>query len=207
MLGTSTAPLPATDRIGRLTTDQYFAMIETGIIKEGAPYELLDGLLVLKDRSKKGEPIMSIGDDHTLVVGLLSVVGSKMTGLGCFMQVQCPIKLSSYHSPEPDGAIVRGTLRDYTKRSRSASDVSSVIEVGDSTANSDRLDKGPKYAESGIPQFVLINLDLHAVEIFESPDVLNRQYTSCRIVRIGESVGFLLPSGSRLDVPVSDLLP
>ena len=33
-----------------LTVDQYHRMLETGILTEGEPIELLDGLLVVKDR-------------------------------------------------------------------------------------------------------------------------------------------------------------
>jgi Uma2 family endonuclease len=35
----------------RITTDQYHRMLETGIVEEGAAIELLDGLLVLKNRA------------------------------------------------------------------------------------------------------------------------------------------------------------
>jgi hypothetical protein len=37
-----------------LTVEQYHRMIRSGILLEGAPVELIDGLLVWKDRSARG---------------------------------------------------------------------------------------------------------------------------------------------------------
>src|SRR4051794_19446031 len=104
MLLRTTTELPPPEKVGRLTTDQYFEMIRTGIIREGAPYELLDGLLVLKDRSTHGEDIMSIGGPHTIAVGNLSDLGPALKQNGCYIQLQSPIRIPPLHAPEPDGA-------------------------------------------------------------------------------------------------------
>jgi hypothetical protein len=37
-----------------LTIDQYYRMIAAGILREGEPTELIDGILVRKDRSDRG---------------------------------------------------------------------------------------------------------------------------------------------------------
>jgi len=206
-LGSSPAPLPPVERIGRLTTDQYFRMIESGIIKEGSPYELLDGLIVLKDRSTRGEDIMSIGGPHNYVVGLISELNSAIKGRGCFVQSQGPIRIPPLQAPEPDGAIVRGKRSDFKTQTPHASDIVSVIEVSDSSLDLDRRDKRPKYAEAGIPQFVLINLVDREIEIYESPQVSKRDYSQSRIAKPGDNVDFLLADGTRLSVPVIDLLP
>jgi hypothetical protein len=47
-----------------LTVEQYHEMIRRGILTEGAPIELIDGFLVLKDRSKRGEDPMTVGSEH-----------------------------------------------------------------------------------------------------------------------------------------------
>jgi len=41
-------------RVATLSVDQFEAMIAGGILPEGAPIELIDGLLVYKDRSATG---------------------------------------------------------------------------------------------------------------------------------------------------------
>ncbi len=195
------------ERIGRLTIDRYLRMIETGIIKEGAPYELLDGLLVLKDRSMCGEDIMSIGEPHSLTVGILSDLNPRLAGHGCFMRTQSPIRIPPIHMPEPDGAIVRGSRLDYFELPPLASAVLSVIEVAISSLELDRTDKGPRYAEAGIPQYVIVNLIDNAIEIYEKPDIKARAYLQMSIAKPGESVALLLADGTRLSVPVLDLLP
>lgn len=55
-------------RIARLTVDQYHRMIDSGILREGEPIELLDGVLVYKDRSDRGEDPMTVGKRHALAV-------------------------------------------------------------------------------------------------------------------------------------------
>jgi hypothetical protein len=53
MTPTTAQPVPffltnATHHLGRLTVDQYHRMIQTGILPEGEPIELLEGYLVQK---------------------------------------------------------------------------------------------------------------------------------------------------------------
>jgi Uma2 family endonuclease len=209
MSTTTYPPLQSGDRIGRFTTDQYVQMIKTGIIQDGAPYELLDGILVLKDRSKLGGDIMSVYEPHCFVIAVLGDLNVLLRGRGCFMRLQNPIFIPPQHAPEPDGAIVKGTPLQYLEQRQSplTSEVSSVIEVSHSSLRQDRTDKGPKYAEAGIPQFVIVNLIDIQVEVREKPDTAKRSYSDVRIVKPGEIVPFLLPDGSRLEVPVIELLP
>ena len=46
-------------RLVPISVQQYDRMIEQGILAEGSPIELIDGMLVLKDRSKRGEDVMT----------------------------------------------------------------------------------------------------------------------------------------------------
>ena len=55
-------------RVAILAVEQYEAMIETGILPEGEPIELLNGVLAVKDRSRAGESSVTIGLQHKLVV-------------------------------------------------------------------------------------------------------------------------------------------
>ena len=51
-------------KIVPLTVDQYHRMIEAAILPEGEPIELIDGLLVRKDRSAVGADPMTVGHAH-----------------------------------------------------------------------------------------------------------------------------------------------
>ena len=59
-------------RVARLTVAQVHAMMKAGILREGEPIELIDGLLVYKDRSTTGQDPMTIGEKHNLVIKLLA---------------------------------------------------------------------------------------------------------------------------------------
>jgi hypothetical protein len=82
----------ATDlRALRLTVDQVHAMIAAGILPEGPHTELIDGLLVYKDRSEQGEDPMTSGKRHNLAVKLRARLDAELTAHGCHMQTQGPV--------------------------------------------------------------------------------------------------------------------
>src|SRR5258706_15476977 len=58
--------------IGRLSVDQYDAMIRDGIVPEDSTVELLYGMLVRKDRSVLGDDPMGHSPLHRAVVALLT---------------------------------------------------------------------------------------------------------------------------------------
>ena len=133
-------------------------MIKAGIVHEGASIELIDGVLIHKDRSASGEDPMSIGKEHRLVVSLLGRLDADLAQRGYHMQIQNPLSLSPYDEPEPDGVILRGGPRVYTDRVPGAADAGSVIEVADSSLAYDRKTKLALYARAGIAQYVIVNL-------------------------------------------------
>src|SRR5215204_7677140 len=87
-----------------LTVEQYHRMLQTGILQDGDPYELLDGYLVRKDRSAAGKDPMTIGPDHTGGVGLLGELQNDLKRFGCHMRLQQPVTILPDSEPEPDGA-------------------------------------------------------------------------------------------------------
>jgi len=181
-------------------------MIKAGIVHEGASIELIDGVLVHKDRSASGEDPMSIGKDHRLVVSLLAEIDPDLAQRGCHMQTQNPLSLSPYDEPEPDGAILRGRPRAYTDRVPGAGDVGSVIEVADSSLAYDRKTKLALYARAGIAQYVIVNLSGRCVELYEQPRP-DGSYQEIVVRRSGETVGLRLPDGERLEILADRILP
>lgn len=182
-------------------------MLEAGILSEGAPIELIDGVLVHKDRSDWGEDPMTIGKKHNLGVQLLGELDKELTALGCYVQTQGPIRIPPHDEPEPDGAVVRGTRRDYADRLPSAADVHAVIEVADSSLQYDRTTKLALYARAGIAQYVIVDLRHGCVEIHERPDLEQARYESTTVVRAGDKVALRTGDSTRLDVDATSILP
>src|SRR5436305_677695 len=98
------------DRIYRITVDQYHAMITSGILPEGEPYELLNGRIVRKDRSSVGDDPMVQGDHHIWVIMKLSGLNRQLEKYECHLRPQMALALPPFNEPESDGAFVKGTV-------------------------------------------------------------------------------------------------
>src|SRR5436309_10753840 len=99
----STVLLKSTSREEReivpLTVGQYHGMIEAGILAEGEPIELLDGLLVRRNRGEG----MTTNPLHALAVSKLNMrVVAALAALPCHVRVQSPVTLPPRDEPEPD---------------------------------------------------------------------------------------------------------
>ena len=191
----------------RLTVEQVERMLDVGLLVEGAPFELLDGVLVYKDRSDSGQDPMMAGTRHSLLVHLLSELDVELRPRGCWMRTQAAVRLSPYDAPEPDGAVVAGKPRDYTDRMPGPADVHAVIEVSDSSLRQDRKIKLALYARAGIAQYVIVNLGKACLEVHQGPVPSEESYESITVLRRGDRFALRTGDGTALDVDVERLLP
>ena len=150
---------------------------------------------------------MTIGHEHLWAVKNLAKVGRKLDRFGCHMQTQGPVVMSNYDEPEPDGAIVLGDVDDYKDRKPEASEVTCVIEVSDSSLTDDRGDKAIAYANSGIAQYVIINLQDRVAEVYTEPQSGNGRYGRVETLPPNEKVRFVLPHRQVFLISVRHLLP
>lgn len=123
------------------------------------------------------------------------------------MQNQGPIRLPPFNEPEPDGAILRGTPRDYADRLPGPDDTLVVFEVADASLVYDRRRKLSVYARAGIPQYVIVNLQDDVLELHERPVAAEGTYESTTIVRRGETLRLALGGSAVLEVDAARLLP
>ena len=170
-------PSPALSRsLYRITADQYHLMLEQGILPDGAPTELLHGLVVWKDRGISGEAPMGHSPEHVLVVSLISDLAARINGPLRHLKIQLPIRVSSGDEPEPDAAIIRGQPRDYANRIPEAADVFCIFEVAQTSLERDVQDKLPIYAAANIPQYIIVNLRSGQLEVYSDPDAATSKY-------------------------------
>ena len=73
--------------------------------------------------------------------------------------------------PEPDIAIYRGDRREYLIQMRhpGPEDTRLVIEVADSTLDTDQTTKHRIYARSNIPSYWIINISDRRVQVYSGP--------------------------------------
>lgn len=197
--------------VATLTLEQYEEMVAKGILTEGAPIELIDGLLVLKDRASAGEDTMTVGAAHQLVMNKLARLVGRFDQYGCFLAIQGPIRIPPDQEPEPDASVIRGQPEKYAARHPEPQDVLSIVEVSDSSLERDRTTKQRIYAMAGIPQYIIVNLVERCVELRFSPDLKKGAYKNTRKILPGSTLSILVdtPHGKMkyLPVLVSELLP
>lgn len=194
-------------RVARFDVAQLHAMLAAGILAEGEPLELIDGVLVYKDRSEQGEDPMTIGKRHNLVVKLLARIDPELQSHGCHIQTQGPLSLPPSDEPEPDGAVLRGDPRTYADRLPSGPDCSSVLEVADASLAYDRTKKLAVYARAGIPQYIIVNLAELCIEVYEQVVPSEGRYARRAVLRSGEAFELRLPSGAHVPIDAGRVLP
>lgn len=198
--------LTARGGLVRFTVDDVLAMMRQGILPEDSTTELLNGIVVRKDRSDRGGDPLVHGPKHRNCIRKLMLLAARIESPQQHGQVQLPVVCTSEHMPEPDFSVVRGSDDDYAERLPTAADASLVVEAADSSLERDREEKLPEYAAAGIPQYLIVNLINHTVEVYSDPDPALRDYRTRATRERHETLTLVLPKGP-LEVPAADLLP
>lgn len=188
-----------------LSVEQYDRMIEEGILPEDTGVELLDGVLVRKDRGDAGEDPMTVGEAHAYVVKQLAYLGLRLDPTRVHLQTQQPVVIPGAGEPEPDAAIVLGPIT-ATGKPR-AEHVSCVIEVAGTSLERDRTTKLRHYARGGIPQYIILNLGDRAAEEYREPDREAGTYSTKLTHSAGATLRLLTKGHDAIEVSVAALLP
>ncbi len=160
----------------RFSVDEYYQMIELGLIKDYEKAEIIDGELIKK---------MSVGDRHAFIVDILTKFFIRNVSNEIRVRVQNPLRLTDFHEPEPD--IVLADLTKYDgKRHPRPAETLLVVEVSDSTLKYDRETKLSLYAEAEIPEVWIVNVPSNIVEVHQNPTV--GIYQLVTIFKQGETV-------------------
>jgi Uma2 family endonuclease len=189
-----------------LTVDQYHVMLEKGILRDGDPIELVEGFLVRKNRASVGENEMTHGARHASAVKRLVKIERALEPLDCHLLVQLPVTLSNLDEPEPDGAIVKGSVEEFRERHPGADDLLVVFEVSDSSLGYDRGAKRRVYAAAGVPIYVIVNVPDRQLEVYEQPSRPEGRYERRQDYRSGDRLDLLLAPGRVLTLVVDEML-
>lgn len=188
-----------------LSVEQYDRMIEEGILAEDTGVELLDGVLVRKDRGDAGGDPMTVGEAHAYVVKQLAYLGLRLDPTRLHLQTQQPVVIPGAGEPEPDAAIV---LRPITAAGKPrAEHVSCVIEVAGTSLDRDRTTKLRHYARGGIPQYVILDLHERTAEEYLEPDSETGAYASRTTHQSRASLRLRLGGEGALEVAIAELFP
>jgi len=181
-------------------------MLNAGVIPEDATTELLNGMIVLKDRSSLDEDPTMIGKGHRICVEKLSNLRSRINSALRHVESQQPIVCSDTHVPEPDFVVLRGTLEEYSDLPL-AGDAFCVIEVADSSYERDAGEKLIGYARAGVGQYIIINLRNRTAEVYGQPDSATGRYAQPQIISAGGSLSIRVGDGEVFEIKLGEVLP
>jgi Uma2 family endonuclease len=174
----STEIEPPSTNLKYWTVQDYHRMSDLGILDPNERTELIAGQIVLM--TAKGTP-------HVLTLRILaSVLENALGDRSVFVSTQDPIRLDNFSEPEPDLAIVKGTIFDYAEHHPVPEDIYLVIEVADSTLKQDCEVKDKLYARSSIAEYWVIDIKNRQVHLFRDPSPTG--YTSQLILTETHSI-------------------
>jgi Uma2 family endonuclease len=191
-------------RIIGLTVEQYDYLIEHKLLDEDLTLELIDGLIVKKDRAETGGNPDMIGDRHRAAVMRLAALSNAFSPHGSYIQTQQPIRLPPWHEPEPDASVIRGDPMTSIEKPLAA-DVLCVVEVADSSLARDLRTKLRAYADAGIPQYVVVDL-VHDV-VLDHGNPTGGSYGAATTLHRGDMLRLAAGTARFVDIPVDRILP
>jgi len=175
------------------TIEEYHKMAETGILGEDERVELIGGEIF---------EMPPIGPLHASCVDDLNEMLVQQLAGKAKVRVQNPVHLTAHSERYPDIAIVRRREDSYHTENAKAEDVLLIIEVADTTLKSDRETKIPEYAQAGIPEVWLVDLQNKKIEVHHKP--LQGDYQTIQKFQKGQEV--VSPTVSDFKVKVDDII-
>jgi Uma2 family endonuclease len=161
----------------KFSVRDYYRMAETRVIPPGARVELVDGKII---------DMSPIGPLHGGVVKDLNRLFNRFSQDRWLMAVQDPVLLEDHSQPQPDLMLLKPAADNYRSRHPRPEDVFLLIEVSDSTLETDRELKLPVYGRAGIVEVWIVNLDNRALEVYREPHFAG--YADARILHEGDEV-------------------
>ena len=144
----------------KFTVEQFHKMAESGILNEDDRVELIRGEVI---------EMAAIGTKHASCVRRLNNSLSQKLGDKAIIDVQNLVGLDDSSEPQPDVVLLKPRQDFYASAHPQPKDVFLVIEVADSTIKYDREVKIPLYAEEGVIEVWLVDINLECVEVYREP--------------------------------------
>lgn len=185
----------AIDDTHRWTREEYERKAAEGFFSPDARVELIEGIVY--DMAPQKSPHATA---YRLTQEALRSVFPLDSG-AYEIRGQLPLALSEDSEPEPDIAVVKGSIRDYLEDHPTTALL--IVEVADSTLFHDRKRKVPLYARLGIPETWLLNLPRRVLEVYRNP--LDGVYRTHLILQAGDTVSPVARPDASL--AIADLLP
>ncbi len=141
------------------TVDEFHKMIETGVLSEDDRVELVDGEIV---------QMAAIGRRHAACVRKL-LRAFQAAGDQVVLDIQNPLTISGQDELYPDVVLLKPREDLYERSLPTGSDTLLVVEVSDTTLDYDYRMKLPRYADAGVPEVWIVDLNGALVSVHRKP--------------------------------------
>ena len=170
----------------RFTADDYHRMVDAGILSARERVELIDGEVVA---------MTPIGPRHNACVDRANRAFVTSVGDKAIVRVQGSVRLNDYREPQPDLVLLRPQPDFYASALPGPTDILLIVEIAESSVEYDRDVKGRMYADSGVPEYWLVDLSENVLSCYSKPE--GGIYCNVRNYRRGQSISpELLPEHS-----------
>jgi len=173
------------------TREEYDRLVGAGAFHPEARVQLIQGEIV--ERTPQSA-------QHATALRRLQKALETVFREGYDVRAQLPLALEEQSEPEPDIAVVLGSLNDY--RAHHPTTALLVVEIADTTLDFDRTRNRAIYAQAQIPEYWIINLVDRLLEVYRNPQ--GSAYLTALRLRLDEAITPLAAPAAHLRV--GDLL-
>jgi Uma2 family endonuclease len=179
--------------------EEFYRLLDLGFFQEKR-VELIEGEILEKASQK---------NFHAIGIGLTEEALRLAFGPPYWVRVQMSLDLTPYSVPDPDLAVILGTIREANSEENPTSALL-LVEVSETTYFFDRDRKGSLYALAGIEDYWILNLKKKRLEVYRQPGLDEKKYyqhgyKEVEIYEAGQTVSPLVLPEKK--IKVEDLLP
>lgn len=175
------------------TADEVLRMVETGILAEDEPVELIGGELII---------VSPQGPAHSSLTALLRQHLEQAHANSHHVRDHSPVQGGAHSLPEADLALTRGAATDYLEALPGPTDVDLVVEISLTNQRLARK-KAAIYAAAGYPTYWLLDVPRRRLELRSGPTP-DGAYQRTEL--LAEDAHVALPTLDR-SLRVAELLP
>jgi Uma2 family endonuclease len=190
----------------RFTTTDFQQMIDSGILQEGEPYELLNGEIIRKTDYPtypfSQTTIVGIGKRHAASTKRINAALTQRLNGQAIVGVQDPVHLNDYSEPQPDISVLKLNPDFYSSGHPQSHEIYLIIEVSDTPLEVDRTIKLPLYAQAGILELWIVNLQEEQIEVYRQS--MGETYTVKQVFTSGQML--TIASLPDVAIAVDDIL-
>lgn len=169
-------------------------MVDAGILRERDRVELIRGEVFT---------MSPIGTAHVAAVNRATRALIMKAGDAAIVSIQNTIVLDDFTAPEPDVVLMKPREDFYASKHAGPDDIMLIVEMADSSLAYDSRIKAGLYAESGIAEYWIVDIQSNRVLVFSASD--GKRYMTARELHRGDKIApGLLP---HCEIDAADLLP